>query len=137
MARLLLVSPIHTTTLTLVFVVLSVFSIISVITFLCGSKNMRRETDEKKGFKENKLISKINSSRAVSMVKMLSWRKVRAEGGDEEEEGDYSNKQQDDEEALWRKNILMGEKCRPLDFSGKSVHDSQGKLVIPHQDALR
>lgn len=54
------------------------------------------------------------------MVKMISWRKVR-EG---EVEGDYSDQ---DEEALWRKNILMGEKCRPLNFSGKFENDSEEK----------
>ena len=60
--------------------------------------------------KETKLISKLNSkisTKAISMVRMLSWRKVQAEGG--LEEGNQ------EEEVLWRKNILMGEKCRPMD----------------------
>lgn len=78
--------------------------------------------------KESKFVSKLNSNlsnRALSMVKMLSWRKVRAEE-EEEEEGDYSDQ---DEEALWRKNILMGERCRPIDFSGKIVYDSEGNVI--------
>lgn len=57
------------------------------------------------------------------MVKMLSWRKVQAAEG--EEASSYTD--HDEEEALWRKNILMGEKCRPLNFSGKIDDDSQGK----------
>lgn len=65
------------------------------------------------------------------MVKMISWRKAQAEGeGEEEEEevDDYSD------EAVWRKTIMMGERCRPLDFSGKIVYDSQGNLLadLPH-----
>lgn len=77
--------------------------------------------------KEEKFISKLNSKlsdTALSMVHMMSWRKVQAE--EEEEEGNYSD---DSEEALWRKTILMGERCRPLDFSGKIVYDSQGNVV--------
>lgn len=94
-------------------------------------KKLKKETEEeatesKSKENQNKLISKLNSnlsSRALSMVKMISWKKVQAE----EEEGDYRS-DQDDEEALWRKNILMGERCRPLDFSGKIVNgDSEGK----------
>lgn len=130
MARLLLVYPIHNLPFssmpitTLFLAVLAVLCILSFTTFLCGSRNMKKLHTET-GQKENKHMSKLNSnlsSRALSMVKMISWRKVQAEG--EEEEGGYNDQ---DEEALWRKNILMGEKCRPLDFSGKIVSDSQGK----------
>ncbi|KAK2430783.1 hypothetical protein QL285_029086 [Trifolium repens] len=125
MARPLLVSNLHNLLLfsympitTILFVLFSVFSIFSIITFLCGTKKMKRlhtETEEEEeaaaaSTKENKLISKINSklsNRAISLVKMLSWRKVEDEG--ELEEGNQ------EDEVLWRKNILMGEKCRPID----------------------
>jgi hypothetical protein len=104
---------------TILFVLFSVFSIFSIITFLCGTKKMKRlhtETEEEEeataeaSTKETKLISKINSklsNRAISLVKMLSWRKV-------EDEGELEERNQEDE-VLWRKNILMGEKCRPID----------------------
>lgn len=114
MHSLLLFSSMPTPTI--LFVVLSVFSIFSIITFLCGSKNMKKlhtEAEEEatvSSTKETKLISKLNSkisTRAISMVRMLSWRKVQVEGG--LEEGNQ------EEEVLWRKNILMGEKCRPMD----------------------
>lgn len=72
---------------------------------------------------ERKLLSKMNSnlgSKAQLMVKMISWRKRQAE-----EEEDYNGS----DEAVWRKTIIMGERCRPLDFSGKILYDSQGNLL--------
>lgn len=115
---------------TLFLAILSVLCLFSIITFLCGSDKLKKlhleaekEAAIKTNSKEHKLISKLNSNignRALSMVKMLSWRKVQ-EG---EVEGEYSDQ---DEEALWRKNILMGEKCRPLNFSGKFENDSEEK----------
>ncbi|WJX63995.1 hypothetical protein P8452_48823 [Trifolium repens] len=126
MARPLLVSNLHNLllfssmpTTTILFVLFSVVSIFSLITFLCGTKKMKRlhtENEEEEeataeaSTKETKLISKINSklsNRAISLVKMLSWRKV-------EDEGELEERNQEDE-VLWRKNILMGEKCRPID----------------------
>lgn len=144
MARPLLTYPIHNLPfsissmhITLFFVLLSVLSVIS---FLCGTRKMRRyrtETEEATTTrsKESKFVSKLNSNlnnRALSMVKMLSWRKVQAEE-EEDEEGDYSDQ---DEDALWRKNILMGERCRPIDFSGKVVYDSEGNVLpdLSHQN---
>ncbi|XP_027368492.1 uncharacterized protein LOC113874467 [Abrus precatorius] len=134
MARPLLPSLMHnlpfssSMPMSLFFVLLAIFCVFSVITFLCGSgklKKLHTETEEKPTrSKEHKLISKLNSNlgnKTLSMVKMLSWKKVQSEG---EEEGDYDD--QDEEEALWRKNILMGERCRPLNFSGKIEHDSEG-----------
>ncbi|KAK7372361.1 hypothetical protein VNO80_05739 [Phaseolus coccineus] len=137
MARFLLTSSLHnplfsSLPFTLFFLVLSLMSVFSVITFLCGSEKLKKlhmeaekETTKRSNSKEQKLVSKLNSNfgnRALSMVKMLSWRKVQAEG---EAEKDY--KSDHDEEALWRKNILMGEKCRPLNFSGKFENDFRGK----------
>ena len=72
---------------------------------------------------ERKLLSKINSnigSKAQLIVKMISWRKVQA--GEEE---DYD----ESDEAVWRKTIIMGERCRPFDFSGKILYDSEGNLL--------
>ncbi|OIW02676.1 hypothetical protein TanjilG_29452 [Lupinus angustifolius] len=82
---------------------------------------------------DSKFISKLNSnlsSRALSMVKMLSWKKEQVEGDGERDYGDK------DEEVLWRKNILMGERCRPIDFSGKILYDSEGNMLpdLSHQN---
>jgi hypothetical protein len=40
------------------------------------------------------------------------------EGGGEEEEG-----------GLWRRTVLMGERCKPLDFPGAIHYDSSGRLL--------
>ncbi|OIW04454.1 hypothetical protein TanjilG_32646 [Lupinus angustifolius] len=98
-------------------------------------KKYQTETEESTtGSKESKLISKLHSklsSRVLSMVKLLSWRKVQAETRYDEE--DYDD---EDEQVLWRKNILMGERCRPIDFSGKILYDSKGNMLsdLSHQN---
>ncbi|CAK9144619.1 unnamed protein product [Ilex paraguariensis] len=33
------------------------------------------------------------------------------------------------EGGLWQRNILMGDKCQPLDFSGVIYYDSEGKRL--------
>ncbi|KAF3445247.1 hypothetical protein FNV43_RR14941 [Rhamnella rubrinervis] len=69
-----------------------------------------------------KLVSRLSSSissKALAMTRMISWRKVKAEDADEDQS----------DEAIWRKSIMMGERCRPLDFSREIVYDSQGNLL--------
>lgn len=51
------------------------------------------------------------------MGKMISWKR--------EEEVEL-----EEEEAVWKKRILKGERCRPLDFSGRMVYDSEGKQAV-------
>ncbi|KAJ7960115.1 putative Transmembrane protein [Quillaja saponaria] len=119
--------PFSSMPVTVFFVVMGVLSMFSVVSFLCGSKKMKKlSIKRQKGNDNKKILAKLNSnisSRAISMAKMISWRKVQAE---EEEEEDYDD---DDDEAVWRKTIMMGERCRPLDFSGKIVYDSEGNVV--------
>lgn len=89
--------------------------------------------------RDTQLISKINSkisSKAVTMAKMISWRKAENAGVEsvrrDEHHGDTSD------EAVWRKRIMMGERCSPLNFSGKIVYDSEGNQLLesdsPHHD---
>ncbi|XVF55631.1 hypothetical protein PTKIN_Ptkin06aG0051900 [Pterospermum kingtungense] len=35
------------------------------------------------------------------------------------------------EQPVWKKNILMGEKCQLPDFSGVILYDSEGNIVTP------
>ena len=79
---------------------------------------------------EKKLVSRLQSnisSKALLMVKMISWRKLQDEEEDEEEE------EFDEDEAVWRRTIIMGERCRPIEFSGKILYDSQGNLLPDSQ----
>lgn len=113
--------------LTLLFVLIGVFSVFSIVTFLCAShktkKSSRRLKEEETVSSEKKLLSKLNSnisSKAHLMVKMISWRKVQDED--------------DEDEAVWKRSIIMGERCRPLEFSGKILYDSEGNL-LPESDS--
>uniref|UniRef100_A0ACD5VJX0 Uncharacterized protein n=1 Tax=Avena sativa TaxID=4498 RepID=A0ACD5VJX0_AVESA len=63
-------------------------------------------------------------------ARMVSWNRRSPSPGssssDDEEEAPV-----EDEEALWRKAIIMGDKCRPLQFSGHIAFDSDGNLLPP------
>lgn len=63
------------------------------------------------------------------MAKIISWRKVEAADELEEERGSGSCDELEDEEEVWRKTIIRGERCRPLEFSGKIDYDSDGNLL--------
>lgn len=114
----------------------AIFSVFSLVVFLCGAhrgmmdsvmgkkektKTVRLGGENKKGVKE-KVRSGLSSG-ALSMSKMISWRKVDSidvgqDDGVLEEDG-----------AVWKKTIIKGEKCRPLDFSGQILYDADGKLL--------
>lgn len=110
-------------------ILITIFSVLSTVAFICISLKIirsRRHREEKSavGLADRKqtvswLRSSI-SSKALLMAKKMSWRKVQDEG---EEEGIDDD---DDEEVVWKRTIIMGERCRPLDFSGKILYDSNG-----------
>ncbi|CAN4083137.1 unnamed protein product [Withania somnifera] len=56
------------------------------------------------------------------MVKMISWSK-------KVEHDDYQVNWED-ENALWKRTIIKGEMCRPLEFSGRISYDANGNLVL-------
>lgn len=126
------------------FIILTaVFSVFSVVSFLCGShhkgmiKYLREAKEDKKktvvrlgGENRKPVIEKMKSSlssKALLMAKMISWRKVQ-DDGELEQEFDYYEEDEDGG-AVWKKTIIKGEKCRPLDFSGKILYDSDGNLL--------
>ena len=45
------------------------------------------------------------------------------------EEGDHQRGDGSGEGGLWQKNILMGEKCQPLEFSGVIYYDNYGNKI--------
>ncbi|KAK4367930.1 hypothetical protein RND71_011722 [Anisodus tanguticus] len=83
--------------------------------FLCGGGFHKREKKKKKSVQlgSKKPVESSISSKALSMVKMISWRK---------------KVEHDDENALWKRTIIKGEKCRPLELSGKICYDANGNL---------
>lgn len=122
-----------TAVITFFFILISIFSLLPIIAYLLwGSeknKKLVRPKDERtfQPSEKKSLISKLCtgriSSRALSRVKKISWRKTLQAEGEEEDHGDYDH---DNEEAIWRKPILRGKHCRPLDFSGDTDSDSDG-----------
>uniref|UniRef100_A0A6N2K883 Transmembrane protein n=1 Tax=Salix viminalis TaxID=40686 RepID=A0A6N2K883_SALVM len=108
---------------------IAVLGVFSLVSFLCAShhragKSHRQRDGESLASQssEKRLLSKINSDireKAHSMVKMISWRKLEQDEGCDD----------DGSEEIWRRSIIMGERCRPLDFSGKIMYDSEGNLV--------
>ncbi|KAJ6861449.1 hypothetical protein NC651_037514 [Populus alba x Populus x berolinensis] len=112
---------------------IAVLGVFSLVTFLCAShrkarKSQRQGDDEESVIShssdQKRLLSKINSDireKAHSMVKMMSWRRL-----EQDEDCD------DGREEIWRRSIAMGERCRPLDFSGKIMYDCEGNLIPDH-----
>lgn len=120
--------PLLPPSITILIMAVAVLSILSVVALLCGSE--ARKSRRRLGGKTVRLgdarkqVARLHSSissKALLLAKTISWRKVQDDG--EEDDGS------DDEEAVWRKTIIKGEKCRPLDFSGKILYDSDGNLI--------
>ncbi|KAJ4848313.1 hypothetical protein Tsubulata_003701 [Turnera subulata] len=147
MARPLLSHPIQglsflSAPFSYLIIVAAVLGVLSMVTLLCGSHHSTKKSKNPRGVEsrssessEKKILSKLNSDikdKAVLMVKLISWRKVQ--DGEEEDDDD-----DDDNRAIWRKGIIKGEKCRPLDFSGKILYDSEGNLLpeSPHPVSKR
>lgn len=59
------------------------------------------------------------------MAKMISWRKAENAGVERVRRDDHHG-----DEAVWRKGIMMGERCSPLNFSGKIVYDFEGNQLL-------
>ncbi|KAK2986730.1 hypothetical protein RJ640_010955 [Escallonia rubra] len=125
---------------TFFIIAISILSVFSIITFLCGSHRSTRSSRRKSEQTTVRLgdskpaVSRLHSSissKALLMVKMISWRQVHDE---EEVGGEFDGGDDDDDEAVWRRTIIMGERCRPLEFSGKILYDSNGNPLpdSPH-----
>ncbi|BFG25458.1 hypothetical protein CerSpe_117320 [Prunus speciosa] len=113
------------------FALVVFFSMFSLLIFLCASHKSKKSHEKKEEAitnsksKDVKFIAKLNSkisSKALAMAKMVSWRKMEAGEEDLKDDDDHSD------DAVWRKSIIMGERCAPLNFSGKIDYDSEGNL---------
>lgn len=130
MARLLhhrgpitLLSITSTSGTTAIFVIVAVLALCSIVSFLCATHERFKSNNKigRRGGSARKLtagISDIGSRAYVKMGKLISRKR-------EEEVVELEEK-----EAVWKKRILKGERCRPLDFPGRIVYDSEGKQVV-------
>ncbi|KAF8724669.1 hypothetical protein HU200_020942 [Digitaria exilis] len=76
--------------------------------------------------------------KAAAVAKMVSWKRSPAAGGwsgGDGEEGEGAAGVDEEDEALWKKTIMLGDKCRPLEFSGHIAFDSDGNPVQPPSPA--
>ena len=117
-------------------------SIFSVVTFLCASHNFtgsRQRKGELKtvrlgGGEEKKGLSKLQSkitSKAQLMARMVSWKKIQDTEKERHQESGYSDEDDNaEEEAVWKRTIIMGGKCRPLEFSAEIAYDSHGNPIL-------
>ncbi|RZS00589.1 hypothetical protein BHM03_00030339 [Ensete ventricosum] len=71
------------------------------------------------------------SRRRSSFITSLRGKKKERNGGfsDEETEGELEEEEMQGEDGVWRRTILMGEKCQPLDFSGVIYYDADGRQL--------
>ncbi|KAI3513287.1 hypothetical protein L1887_20616 [Cichorium endivia] len=80
---------------------------------IIASKKLKNNTKIAQG-SPKKLISSISNK----AIKLRHRMKKTGEKGAE-----YGN------DGLWRREILMGDKCQPLDFSGVIYYDKDGNLL--------
>lgn len=67
--------------------------------------------------KSKKFLSKI-SGKATNFMRKKKAKNEEGENGEDFGDG-----------GLWQKEILMGDKCQPLDFSGVIYYDSEGNRL--------
>lgn len=91
-----------------IFFLAGVVAISLTIMFLCTTQ---KNSKMRKARGWQSFLSNI-SSKALGMVKMVLPKKVQEKDG-----------------AVWRKTILKGDKCRPLEFSGQILYDSEGNQM--------
>ncbi|GAB4827965.1 hypothetical protein Ancab_034850 [Ancistrocladus abbreviatus] len=84
-----------------------------------------------------------------AILKVITWGKVQHDHQDEaqkqkgvddvrDDHDAYGDKYDDhddvdDDYAVWRKGIIMGERCKPLNISGKIEYDSRGNPLRVQQ----
>ena len=73
------------------------------------------------------LAASFSSSHAIVPFLGGAIRKARSSKrrrGEEEDELSFEA-----EDGVWRKEIMMGERCQPLDFSGAIYYDAEGRRL--------
>lgn len=124
--------------------ILAILAVLSTVVFLCGAhraltstRDNNVEQNKKKKKKKNcvrlggKKPARLHSSKTLLMAKLIAWRQVQDDEEEEEEDEDHDGDGDGDgdEQVIWKRTIIKGEKCRPLDFSGKILYDSNGNMI--------
>ena len=157
MARLLLLAADHAAgapgaaSLALVLVVLLIVA--AVVVSLCTSSTHEKLWGRQRGSSSSAPLDKADSSvgarnrkRLLSATlsgiggkaaRMVSWNRRSPSGSSDDEEEAVAALGPEDDEAVWRKAIIMGDKCRPLQFSGHIAFDSDGNQLPPPPPAVK
>jgi hypothetical protein len=98
---------------------------VSAVNFGADHQEKRRSVTDDGGAR--KLFSSV-SNKAMTFVHLRNHKK--GFNGVEEEEEEFG-----DGSGVWQREILMGDKCQPLDFSGVIYYDGNGKQL--HELPLR
>nr|CAD1838257.1 unnamed protein product [Ananas comosus var. bracteatus] len=144
-----------TTTTTTAYLLLAVIvaAIAAVIISLCTTHKHSKMSAKQQPNKKNNIILPTSSSpqgdvdsrrsllaslsnvgsKAAVITKLISWKSDDCEGGGEVAEEQVVAEESDEEAALWRKSIIRGGRCRPLDFSGQILYDINGNQLRPPQ----
>uniref|UniRef100_A0A8I6XT27 Uncharacterized protein n=2 Tax=Hordeum vulgare subsp. vulgare TaxID=112509 RepID=A0A8I6XT27_HORVV len=161
MARLLLFAADHTAgqpVAPLLLLVVVVLGVAAVVVSLCASSTHEKLWGQRRGSpsaplakaddsgvvggsSRKRLLSATLSGIGGKAARMVSWNRRSPSApdgsdGDEEEEVAALG-MEDDDEAVWRKAIIMGDKCRPLQFSGHIAFDSDGNQLPPPPAAIK
>nr|BAK02697.1 predicted protein [Hordeum vulgare subsp. vulgare] len=164
MARLLLFAADHTAgrpVPPLLLLVVVALVVAAVVVSLCASSTHEKLWGQRRGSpsaplakaddsgvvggsSRKRLLSATLSGIGGKAARMVSWnrRSPSAPGGtssdgDGDEEEVAALGMEDDDEAVWRKAIIMGDKCRPLQFSGHIAFDSDGNQLPPPPAAIK
>lgn len=157
MARLLLFAANHTAgapgAATLVLVVLVVLVVAAVVVSLCTSSTHEKLWGQQRGSSSSAPLAKADSSVGASnrkhllsatlsgiggkAARMVSWNRRSPSGSSDDDEEAVAALGPEDDEAVWRKAIIMGDKCRPLQFSGHIAFDSDGNQLPPPPPASK
>eukprot|EP00252_Welwitschia_mirabilis_P013515 TRINITY_DN29720_c0_g1_i1.p1 TRINITY_DN29720_c0_g1~~TRINITY_DN29720_c0_g1_i1.p1 ORF type:complete len:162 (-),score=10.40 TRINITY_DN29720_c0_g1_i1:249-734(-) len=108
--------------------VLLVFCISSLSFALCTFHHHRRRREKE----ETHFPSKVGVAfRKVLNITLAKKALLQARRKKEHFQRTEENQLEDGDETIWRRNILMGERCRPPNFSGAILYDDKGNR-LPH-----
>ncbi|KAK9742542.1 hypothetical protein RND81_03G180300 [Saponaria officinalis] len=130
----------------IIITIIATLSIISLVMYLCASHDSQKEVastmKRKLTTSKKHLLSSFNHANNASykaLSKMILCRKSVSHNQHDYNEINHSNVDKnvedgyEEEEAVWKKRIIKGGKCRPLNFPGIIEYDYDGNLTPLHK----